>query len=187
MVPGQTAAAVVQIAPADSSGVLNSLTPLGTATLTLAGAASSEVLLVPGSLPVVFPSRSAAVIFHHVHDTRANLVPDGAVFGASVTNCATRFDNGQCVSSAGGSLLDGAVSPGGLRLYTLSGAQLRTTVSISSSATKPFGQACWQTAFARDRCLGSCPRTPASIGALGCRANGTPTSPPASCSSIAPS
>src|SRR5439155_21929227 len=96
----------------------------------LTGAADAEVSIAPGSLPVVFPYPSAQVLFHHVHDTRGNLVPDGAVFGVSVASCATRFDNGQCVTSAGGSMTDGTqAQTTGFKLYTLSSTQFVATYS----------------------------------------------------------
>jgi hypothetical protein len=127
----------IQVGLFNAFGNLASSTALGTTRLTLTGAASSEMVVSPDSVPAVYPAPPVTVYVHHVHDTRANLVPDGAGFLLSASKCATLLvapdypAKDVCVESAGGTILDGADSAegSGFKLFALSQAQFAATYS----------------------------------------------------------
>jgi len=140
---GQTAAAVLQVMPATSAGAKSSSVAIGTAVVTLAGAADAEVYLSPASAPIVFPARPVQVIVRHIHDTWAGLVPDGARFLLTPESGLLTY-RGATVSSAGGSILDGGSSTSGgfYKTFTVSGGEFVATyaaddvVSVQSGETK---------------------------------------------------
>jgi hypothetical protein len=138
----QTNAAVIQVLPADGNGNPTSSTAIGTATITLTGPASSETSVTPSSVPFIFPSERVSVLVHHVHDERANLVPDGANFILSVASCASRDRNGFCIPSNGGSIIDGVTLPfggAGTKGFTLNSAAFDGTFTIDGSTTVGTG------------------------------------------------
>ncbi len=137
---GQVQFGNIQVMASTSSGVLASRTLIGSGGIAVVGAGSSELTIAPNNLPYVFPSETAQVIVHHVHDERANLVPDGANFAVSAANCAALFSNGACVGSAGGTITDGLGSPSGsiYRYYTLLNGEFGATYSpLGASAPTP--------------------------------------------------
>jgi hypothetical protein len=128
---GQVVFGNIQVMPATSSGALASRVAIGYLGISVVGAGSSELTIAPNNLPYVFPSETAQVIVHHVHDERANMVPDGANFVVSAANCAALFSSGFCVGSAGGSITDGLGSPSGsiYRYYPLLNGEFGATYS----------------------------------------------------------
>jgi hypothetical protein len=103
--------ALIQVLPADANGARTTMTPLGTATIALAGAATTEVGVSPETVPYVFPNPPVVQVdVHHAHDARARLVPDGAKLLVTATQSASI--NGCCyVGSAGGTIAGGTPSP----------------------------------------------------------------------------
>jgi hypothetical protein len=137
---GQVQFANIQVMTATPSGALASRTAIGFLGIAIVGAGSSELTISPNNLPFVFPSQTAQVIVHHVHDERANLVPDGANFAVSATSCAALFSNGLCVGSAGGVIVDGVPSPSGSvdRVFPLVSGEFGATYSPQgASAPSP--------------------------------------------------
>jgi hypothetical protein len=108
---GQTAAAVISVVDATATGSWSSQAARGLATLTLTGPAGAEVSLSPESVPIVYPPRLAQVRVHHVRDTRANRLPDGARLLLTAANSSSTTVTGAAVTSAGGTILDGLPSP----------------------------------------------------------------------------
>lgn len=108
---GEVKTAVIQVLPSDANGVRTSQTPFGTATIALTGAATTEVAVSPQTVPYVFPNPPIVQVdVHHAHDARARLIPDGAKLLVSAANSASFV--GCCfISSAGGTIADGGVSP----------------------------------------------------------------------------
>lgn len=139
---GSTAIVDVQVTSATATGAIPS-TPaaLGTTLITLVSAGASEVSASAATLPIVYPNPAAVqVLFHHVHDMRGHLAPDGATFLVSAASCATRTANGSCVTSAGGTILDGATPPNtAFRSYPLTLGQIIATYS-SGTLTLSTGQ-----------------------------------------------
>jgi hypothetical protein len=102
----QTQVALVQVLPVNSSGSYSSSTAIGTADITLVGAAGADINPAQPSVPQVSPAQPLQVAIQDVHDTRGNLVPDRANIGLSAKASDTVF--GCCyVSSAGGTISDG--------------------------------------------------------------------------------
>jgi hypothetical protein len=128
---GQVVFGNIQVMAATSSGALVSRVAIGYLGISVVGAGSSELTISPNNLPFVFPLQTAQVIVHHVHDERANLVPDGANFAVSASSCAALFSSGFCVGSAGGSITDGLPSPSGsiYRIYPLLSGEFGATYS----------------------------------------------------------
>jgi len=126
----------IQVLPANTSGNQTSSTVLGVGTVELTGAGSSEIDLSPQSVAYVFPNPPLVqVVVHHLHDMRANLVPDGAQVLLSATFCVSRFDNGNCVNSVGGTMGGTATSNGsGLSVYTLLNNQAAATYSAQNAS-----------------------------------------------------
>lgn len=108
---GEVKTTVIQVLPADANGARTSQAALGLAHVALAGAAKTEINVSPETVPYVFPNPPVVQVdVHHAHDARARLVPDGANLLVSAANGASAI--GCCfLSSAGGTILDGAVSP----------------------------------------------------------------------------
>jgi hypothetical protein len=108
---GEVKTAVIQVLPADANGARTSQAALGTATIAMTGAATTEVAVSPQTVPYVFPNPPIVQVdVHHAHDARARLIPDGAKLLVSASNSASV--SGCCfVGSAGGTIADGTVSP----------------------------------------------------------------------------
>jgi len=138
---GQIQFALLQVLPSDATGNRTSSTPLGTATVTLAGAGSSEVSLSPNSVPYVFPIVPVQIFVHHLHDNRAQLVSDGAIVLLSVQNCASVV-SGSCVSSVGGTITDGNTSPSGaaFKSYAITSGIATGTYTVQGASAPGTGQ-----------------------------------------------
>lgn len=138
----QIRTATIQVLPANATGSALSSTALGTATISLVGAGSVEMEAIPGSVVYVFPVVPVQIFLHHAHDIRAGLVPDGSVLILSAADCATRGTSGFCVSSIGGTVLDGAPSPSGsiYRVFPLDLGQATATYSAEGARAPGTGQ-----------------------------------------------
>ncbi len=138
---GQIQLAVLQVVPANAAGNLTSSAAIGTATISLVGAGSAELSVVPGAIPYVFPQVPAQLFVHHVHDERAGLAPDGATFLVSAASCAST-SGGFCVSSAGGAITDGSPAAAGsaFRAYTLEEGQATATYTPQGASAPGTGQ-----------------------------------------------
>ncbi|MEO8379455.1 MAG: carboxypeptidase regulatory-like domain-containing protein [Acidobacteriota bacterium] len=126
---GEVKTATIQVLPADANGARTSQNATGLANVVLAGAAKTEVDVSPETVPYVFPNPPVVQVdVHHVHDARARLVPDGANLLLSASANASIL--GCCfVSSAGGTIADGTVSPtnGTYKYFPLVNNFFRTT------------------------------------------------------------
>ena len=134
--------AVIQVFAANSSGFETSRVVIGTGTVTMTGAGASELEVSPESVPYVFPTAPLVqVLIHHVHDMRANLVPDGSQFILNAGNCFALFNNGGCVFSAGGTIGGSAnINSSGQSVFTLSNNQAAATYSIQGVSAPAAGQ-----------------------------------------------
>lgn len=135
--------AILQVLPSDSAGDRPSTTPLGTASITLAGGGSSELSVNPASVAYVFPVIPVEILVHHLHDERAQLVPDGANVLLTAQSCGSVIA-GSCVSSIGGTITDGNPSPTGstFKSYSLSSGLASGTYTVVGASQNPAtGQA----------------------------------------------
>ena len=134
--------ATIQVLPSNAAGAVLSSFALGTATISLAGAGAVEMAAAPETVPYVFPVVPVQIFVHHVHDMRSGLVPDGSYLVLSPNSCATVTPAGACVSSIGGTLLDGTPSPSGgaFRAYPLSLGQVTATYSAAGATAPATGQ-----------------------------------------------
>ncbi|MFZ1010565.1 MAG: carboxypeptidase regulatory-like domain-containing protein [Candidatus Sulfotelmatobacter sp.] len=99
--------AAIAVLPVNSSGGITTNNAIGTADITLVGAAIADINPAQPSVPQVSPAEPLQVFVQDVHDARGNLVPDGSNIG--VTASANQSITGGCcyVNSAGGTILDG--------------------------------------------------------------------------------
>ena len=137
---GQTAVAVLQVLSGLPSGAFASNRVIGTGTVTLTGASAAEVRLGAESVALVAPPKLVPVLVHHVHDTRGNLVPDGANLLISARHQASVTFDGCChVSSVGGRIVDGTPSPTGLgfQFFPLSQGEVVATYSTEGVSLNP--------------------------------------------------
>lgn len=112
----QTSPAVVQILPVTGSGYISNWNAIGSATITLLGAAGADIDPAQPSVPQVSPAEPLPIKIQDVHDARGNLVPDGANIGISAAPSATIW--GCCwVSSAGGTIADGTPVNGNASMH----------------------------------------------------------------------
>jgi hypothetical protein len=135
----QSQAAIVQVLAVNGSGVITSSNALEIATLTLVGAAGADINPAQPSVPQVSPTEPLQIKIQDVHDTRGNLVPDGANIGISATAGATVF--GCCgVSSAGGTISDGTPSSNRTSIHyfpLISNGFSATYLTDGSTVTSP--------------------------------------------------
>jgi hypothetical protein len=138
---GQIQFALLQVLPSDAAGNRTSSTPLGTATVALAGAGSSEITVTPNSVPYVFPVVPIQILVHHLHDNRAQLVSDGAIVLLSAQSCASVVF-GSCVSSVGGTITDGNASPSGpaYKSYAITSGVATGSYTVQSASAPGTGQ-----------------------------------------------
>jgi large repetitive protein len=103
--------AAIAVLPVNSSGDITTNNAIGTADITLVGAATADINPAQPSVPQVSPAKPLQVIIQDVHNARGNLVPDGSNIG--VTASANQSITGGCcyVNSAGGTILDGTPVP----------------------------------------------------------------------------
>ena len=138
---GQTRVANVQVVAADVNGTVTSTAVLGLTGIALTGASRAEVALSPESVPAISPSPEVRVEAHHIHDSRSNLVPDGARVLVSAKPCATRdFQyNYYCTESAGGEIINGTTSASGagFRVFTLTNEEVVATYTPEGVFNNP--------------------------------------------------
>jgi Bacterial Ig-like domain/Carboxypeptidase regulatory-like domain len=139
---GQLQTVLLQVIPSTGSGSRTSTNPIGTAQITIAGAGSSEIELLPNSVPYVFPVVAVPFTVHHLHDLRANIVPNGSTILVSAANCAAFSSSGSCIGSAGGTIADGTASPSGTnyKYYTLTNTAAVGTYTIQGATAPQTGQ-----------------------------------------------
>src|SRR5439155_13471641 len=135
----QTKTVNIQVVPANASGVATTQTPLAIGTITLTGAAASEVAFTRQSLPVLTVAQTAQVIVHHVHDVRANLLPDGVNVLLTSSAVTLITPDGCCYyASVGGQITDGQVpSDSRFRLFPLAQGEVIATYSPATVTTQP--------------------------------------------------
>jgi hypothetical protein len=132
--PGEVRFAALQALPATAAGAVANQSTLGSARIALVGAGGAEIDLAPASAPIVLPERPVQVRVRHVHDARANLVPDDAMLILSSASCATRDLAGACTPSDGGAITDGTASSEGasFRVFSLAGGAVNATYEARS-------------------------------------------------------
>ncbi|HEX6096863.1 MAG TPA: carboxypeptidase regulatory-like domain-containing protein [Thermoanaerobaculia bacterium] len=126
----------VQVLPTDVNGNQQGDRAIGTGQIQLAGAGSTELYLSPEMTPYVFPlGPPVDITVRHAHDSRANLVPDGANLHVSVVYCGSRDRNGSCINSDGGTIADGIPSPSGnwLKGFSLGLGELHATYTTAGA------------------------------------------------------
>ncbi len=137
-----TNTASIQVRAADSNGYAINNYAIGVGTITLVSAAASELSASPTSVPYVFPTAPLVqVVAHHVHDTRANLVPDGANLIMTANFCGSRDFNFNCIGSSGGTMGGNNVTNNyGEQVYSLNLGEALATYSILNSSAPSAGQ-----------------------------------------------
>ena len=139
---GEVKTAVIQVLPADANGARTSQNVLGTASIALSGAATTEVSVSPQTVPYVFPNPPIVQVdIHHAHDARTHLIPDGTKLLVSAANSASI--SGCCfVGSWGGTITDGGVSPtsGIYKFFPLVNNFFRTTWTQQGLGTINTGE-----------------------------------------------
>jgi hypothetical protein len=105
----QTSPAIIQVVPI-SNGNISSINAIGTADITLVGAAIADINPSQPSVPQVSPAEPLQVTIQDVHDARGNLVPDGSNIGISAAAEASVY-GGYYVNSAGGTIDNGTPDP----------------------------------------------------------------------------
>ncbi|HTC93759.1 MAG TPA: carboxypeptidase regulatory-like domain-containing protein [Terriglobales bacterium] len=132
----------IQVVPADVNGNATTRSALGIGTITLVGAGASELQVAPDSVPYVFPlPQLVQVVAHHLHDMRANLVPDGANILLTATNCFSLNNFGGCNSSAGGTMGgNSGTNSSGLGIYPLVNGEALATYSTENVSAPGAGQ-----------------------------------------------
>ncbi len=109
----KTSPAVIQVLPVNSNGDISSSNAIGTADVTLVGAAIADINPIQPSVPQVSPAEPLQIGIQDVHDARGNLVPDGSNIGIAAASNQALTGGGCCyVNSAGGTILDGTPDPG---------------------------------------------------------------------------
>jgi hypothetical protein len=137
----QTQAAVVQVLPVGSGGYYSSYNAIGTASITLVGAAGADIDPAQPSVPQVSPAEPLQVRVQDVHDARGNLVPDGANIGITAAQSGTVYGSFY-VSSAGGTIADGTPVPQNtaIHYYPLSSNGFVATYLTDGSSIATPGQ-----------------------------------------------
>lgn len=137
----QSAAAIIQVVPVGSNGIISSNNDIGTASITLVGASGADIDPSQPSVPQVSPAEPLQVRVQDVHDTRGNLVPDGSNIGISALSSVSIWGNSY-VGSIGGTILDGTVSAYSSywRYFPLVSNGFVATYSTDGSTTVPPGQ-----------------------------------------------
>jgi len=136
-----TSPAIVQVVAVDGNGNIESINAIGTANITLVGAAIADINPIQPSVPQVSPAEPLQVTIQDVHDARGNLVPDGSNIGISANPDASVQGNSY-VYSAGGSILDGTPSNSNSvwRYFPLVSNGFVATYSTDGSTNVPPGQ-----------------------------------------------
>lgn len=134
--------AAIQVLPTDVNGNPTTSHAIAAGTITLTGAGASELQVSPESVPyVVPPAQLVQVVVHHMHDMRANLVPDGSNLVLTAINCATLNIFNGCVGSAGGTMGgNNATDAFGESLYSLANGEALATYSTVNISPPGEGQ-----------------------------------------------
>jgi len=132
---------VIQVLSSTDIGEKTASRAIGTARLSLTGATAMIIEIVPETLAYTFfPEAAQAQVFmRQIRDQRAGLVPDGGRILVSAASCASWNPSGSCVSSAGGSIVDGYESPLGAsyRVFTVYQGRATATYSVDGVTDKP--------------------------------------------------
>jgi hypothetical protein len=97
--------AVIQVLPV-TNGNISSGNAIGTADITLVGAAIADIDPVQPSVPQVSPAEPLQVTIQDVHDARGNLVPDGSNIGITAMGYESIYGNSY-VTGVGGTIDNG--------------------------------------------------------------------------------
>ena len=103
--------ALIQVVPVDANGNISTVA-IGTADITLVGAAIADIDPSQPSVPQISPAEPLQVVVQDVHDARGNLVPDASNIGITAASGASYIPGCCYISSAGGSILNGTPDPG---------------------------------------------------------------------------
>lgn len=136
----KTDQAVVQVVPV-LNGSITSTIDIGTANITLVGAAVADIDPAQPSVPQVSPAEPLQITVRDVHDARGNLVPDGSNIGITPIGFAATMGSSY-VTSLGGTITDGtlAVNNSNWRYYPLVGNGFVSTYTTDSSTLVSPGQ-----------------------------------------------
>ena len=129
---GETRLARVSVVAADGLGSVVSPQALATGEVRLRGASVATASGRP-SLPL--GGKTTTITFAGIKDSLGNDVPDGTIVLVTAANCGTRDVNGNCISSVGGTLLDGSPSSAGPEFRAYSVLDGKVTVTYSTPAT----------------------------------------------------
>jgi hypothetical protein len=105
-----TSPAIIQVLPLNSNGNFISNYAIGTANITLVGAAIGDIDPSQPSVPQVSPAVPLQVQIQDVHDTRGNLVPDGANIGITASSGESVY-GGSWIYGVGGTIFGGTPDP----------------------------------------------------------------------------
>lgn len=133
----------LQVSAADANGNRVSSRAIGLGNLQLTSAAMTELYATPDMTPYVFPlAQPVQITLRHAHDTRANLIPDGANLVLSAASCASIDRSGYCQGSDGGTIIDGTPSPTGsaFKMFSLGLGEIRATYSTENAPSATPGQ-----------------------------------------------
>src|SRR6185369_1216463 len=121
----------------NASGQVNGSRAIGKVPIGLAGMSSATVTANP---PIVYAGDAAdhrtTITVTNIRDAAGVLVPDGAYVGVIAANCATKFADGTCVTSAGGSIVGGTVATNfpSFKVFQISNGQLVFQYSVQGLA-----------------------------------------------------
>jgi len=129
-----TRVATIVVASVNSNGSINQQA-IGTGTITLVGPADAEMGSSMTSVPLDSIIIPVSISIRDVHDARGNLVPDGTAIAVSAASSAT-FAGCCFIGSAGGSIIDGIVSPSDSRFhyFTLASNAAAATYTVDGVA-----------------------------------------------------
>ncbi len=133
----QTSPAVIQVVPIGNNGN----NAIGTADITLLGAAIADIDPSQPSVPQVSPAEPLQVTIQDVHDARGNLVPDGSNIGITALADESIY-GGSYVYSAGGTIDNGNLSSSNSNwhYFPLVSNGFVATYSTDGSSIVPPGQ-----------------------------------------------
>jgi hypothetical protein len=130
----QTLVARISLVPASSAGNVLSTVAVSIGTVNLRGTTSATAS-GPASLSRAGAGQTGTVTFSGIKDSAGNTVPDGTPLIVTVASCGT-VNGGFCVTSVGGTILDGTTSPSGghLKVFAALGGQVTATYSTVGSS-----------------------------------------------------
>jgi hypothetical protein len=131
---GGTSTANVQVLPTNQNGSLLQGFFIGRAEIKLHGT-TSVTMSGPSAIPR--NGGTASVTIANIKDSAGNIVPNGTLVAVGVGDCVMRFTNNACVSSAGGTILNGTNSPSGSGLKNLTVMDGSVVVEYSTAGANP--------------------------------------------------